>query len=1274
MRLNFGNAVGIGLLLLAAFPAFPAPQALQSKPPVVLQSPQKGVPGAKLPLVPPQSPQKGGPGPAPPPTSLTALKPLVPAPPPDRLLYGIEVAWEDMFRGANEHQDVARAQRMLELMRLIGVTNTRLRISWADVEATRGRYDWRRTDRLVNLLKSHGLVLTCLIDGTPTWATGPGSLPIFTAELGRFAAALGNRYKVNIHRWEFWHHPDEIGLSSGNASPTTSIMSDPTVYARLLRVFTANIKRADPTCLVGAGLVGAGGVRGGDAGGALNRLYGGGAKDAFDAVCLDLSGERGLQPLDALDSSTQAVRQTLHAHGDDRKKLWITSWGWATYPETPTGIVAGEQAKRVTAMFAAMRRNPDIEMACLQTLNDWLPVRSDPLSLVGTGLLTRDLLAKPALSAFAVAAQHLIPAPVRLRQVGPLAAIPLPMQAGAASIDIDAGNIIGRVPVLWRGLKIVGTDRHMLSTAQWKDLSAGLAANNAPLLRLIPLRPSLVSMAADGTPVIAWDDADATLLAAARYGSIMLALSAPPGLPDATWRTIVTAFARRYGTTARYNVVRWELNADQNDVADRYPTFAAAIRAALPSARLGVNLRDADPLPAVRLLIPALRKSHATLDHIGWPVMPEASPVETAQTVRQLRALFGSYSPLRKAILLPDVRPMNSDPARDDPAHWVVMADRLLDFAPPDAADGLFGTLVASSSLLISPLNSQMNSAMPSQGERPTTAWQAMTVVNSLVGARLQAVEDDSGVRCLATRTTAGLNVLLWCDPTAALPTDHPGDRPVVVRLRNLPPSVPGGWRIARRLVAPNPLQGSGKGDALDGGQQFTLAALLPFETDIAAGDIELPIMLSPSTVTLITLRPHRAPILKIEMGVSKPTVYGGAAQDVLIALHNPDTKPLRAELILAGSHPGLVPAEVARLELGMLPPGSTKRLRYPLHVPTVGLDADMGVTAHVRVAASGKLQTAEEFCASITWKTLASLTAELETERADVTDPHAFGVIGVQLTNRTAAALTVTVDGGQGEISASLPPGRQPSLVPVRVAPAGTDPGLYPVVIRVGSKGAPLYADSPGVPLLALEAQVGVPVVSRRAATPPMIDGDLTEWQDATPISLGHEDQWHGRTWGGPEDLSAMAYTRWDEQNFYFACAVTQSTFTPPAAAEGWKRRDMVTFGFQGAETGAKADMEDRLSLALVGGNQPTLARDGVPISAQTGARVAIRRVGNHTYYEAAIPWSELKIAAHPNLMLKFAVTVTHGDGQASGTMEWGEHLNEEGRPHVYPPLKLEP
>ncbi len=117
MRLHFGNAVGIGLLLLASLPVLPAPQALSSKPPVVPQSPQKGVPGAKLPLVPPQPPQKGGTGAAPSSTSLTALKPPVPAPPPDRLLYGIEVAWEDMFRGANEHQDAARAQRMLELMR-----------------------------------------------------------------------------------------------------------------------------------------------------------------------------------------------------------------------------------------------------------------------------------------------------------------------------------------------------------------------------------------------------------------------------------------------------------------------------------------------------------------------------------------------------------------------------------------------------------------------------------------------------------------------------------------------------------------------------------------------------------------------------------------------------------------------------------------------------------------------------------------------------------------------------------------------------------------------------------------------------------------------------------------------------------------------------------------------------------------------------------------------------------------------------------------------------
>jgi hypothetical protein len=1302
IRFRFLPTLGALTLLITllpppASPAPPQPQSAATRAAVAPRASQNA-PARATGQAAPQSPAatlKPGAPPAKTPP-LTLRPPAPPSPPPDRLLYGVEANWEGLFRGGNDiRQDMARTQRMLDLMRLIGVTNTRVEVSWAEVEATRGRYDWRRLDRLIPLLKSHGLVITCLVGGAPSWAVDPTSRPergglassrragglllpsdgmgaegarfqlpaaASLPDLGRFAAVLGNRYRAGVHRWECWSYPSNEAGDAGRRSSNGGPAPDPAAYARLLRVFSSNIKRADPACLVGIG-----GLRADEAVGALNRLYAVGAKDAFDAVCLDLAGEDEFTTLAAPDNPLRAVGRLLRAHGDARKRLWVTAWGWATYPQTPAGIVQGEQARRVKEALAAMRSDPDIEMACLQTLDDWRPVRSDPLNLVGTGLLDRDLLAKPALAAFGLAAQHLRVAPERFQFVGPTTVTPAVMQTGATHILIDATDITGRIPALWRGLHLTGSDRRLLAGPQWNDLSKGLAANNAPLLRLNPLRPGLVSLLADGTPVVAWEDADAMVQAAARHGAnIIMTLTAPPGLTDDAWRALVTAVVRRYKTTAGEGVVRWEMEADHSDVAGRYPTFASAVRAVLPTVQIGVDLREEDPLPAARLLLAALLRSHSPLDHVGWLITPATPPVEIALAVRRLRALLGARSDLRRAFLLPDLQTSNADLTAPSPARWASLTDRLLDFAPPDDANGLFGALAAYSAL-----HSEVTGA---QSEAPTATWQTLTLINGLIGARLQAVEDDSGVRCLATRTNAGVNILLWAEPAPTAFTERPTDRLALVQLRHLPLNASGGWRIARRTVAPAQQWGT-RADA-SGGQSasaLTLASLPTEEADTAAGNnLELPVMVTPGAVTLITLRPHRPPLLKIDAGVSNPVVYGGAAQDVLIQLHNPGTKPMHAELLLVGSHPGLVPTDVARLDLGALPPGSAKRLRYPLRAPLVGRDGEMSVNVHVRIAPPGKSLAAGEECrAAVTWKTLASLTAELVAERVDLGRPGDKGLVDLRLTNRTRAPLTATVDGGQGPASILLSAVRKPmpmaTIVPATVVIPTTDPGIYPALIQIGSQG---------VPLLTLAARVGVPVISHHVAAPPKLDGDPAEWPGAPPISLGREDQWRGRTWGGPEDLSATVDTRWDEQNLYILCTVTQAQFTPPGAAEEWERRDTVTLGFQSAAYGAADNRgtEQEYRLALVGGKQSTIMRVGVANVTPTGARVAIRRSGNHTYYEAAIPWRELAAQAQPNTAVWFAVTVTHGDGQASGAMVWGEGLGADGRPHIYPPLRLEP
>ncbi|MBN2057253.1 MAG: hypothetical protein JW782_00435, partial [Candidatus Saganbacteria bacterium] len=54
-------------------------------------------------------------------------------------------------------------------------------------------------------------------------------------------------------------------------------------------------------------------------------------------------------------------------------------------------------------------------------------------------------------------------------------------------------------------------------------------------------------------------------------------------------------------------------------------------------------------------------------------------------------------------------------------------------------------------------------------------------------------------------------------------------------------------------------------------------------------------------------------------------------------------------------------------------------------------------------------------------------------------------------------------------------------------------------------------------------------------------VDGDLKEWGKCRPISMADRSfVKEGSDWGGPEDLSGLAYVMWDDEYLYFAADIT--------------------------------------------------------------------------------------------------------------------------------------
>ncbi len=160
------------------------------------------------------------------------------------------------------------------------------------------------------------------------------------------------------------------------------------------------------------------------------------------------------------------------------------------------------------------------------------------------------------------------------------------------------------------------------------------------------------------------------------------------------------------------------------------------------------------------------------------------------------------------------------------------------------------------------------------------------------------------------------------------------------------------------------------------------------------------------------------------------------------------------------------------------------------------------------------------------------------------------------------------------------------------------------------------------------------------------MVDARLEEWKDVPGFYLGRIEQvqqiksW----WEGPEDLSAKVNWGWDEEYLYFAADVTDDIHCQRSVEGSTWMGD----GFQIAfDVNGKYGYE--FCLAHTGAGPQLYAL--WTISGQTGfvpgAKVATRREGKHTYYEAAIPWKALSpLAGRAGTDIRLDFILNENDG----------------------------
>ncbi len=242
--------------------------------------------------------------------------------------------------------DAATLDRELSRIAAAGFTWVRQTFAWPDIERKPDRFDFSRYDPIVAAVSAHKpLQLVIVLDGTPSWARRPDASdrmigpPASMAAFGKFAGEVAKRYGKQITYYQVWDEPN-LNTHWGGLDPR------PADYAAMLKAAYTAIHSNDDTAVVIAAAL-APTVETGPHNLSdvlfLRALYDLGAADSFDAAAGKPYGfdtgpeDRTVNPNVLNFSHIVLLREEMVRHGDGRKALWGSNFGWNHLPEGWSG-------------------------------------------------------------------------------------------------------------------------------------------------------------------------------------------------------------------------------------------------------------------------------------------------------------------------------------------------------------------------------------------------------------------------------------------------------------------------------------------------------------------------------------------------------------------------------------------------------------------------------------------------------------------------------------------------------------------------------------------------------------------------------------------------------------------------------------------------------------------------------------------------------------------------------------------------------------------------
>ncbi len=298
---------------------------------------------------------------------------------------------------------------LLNSAQYLGVAVSREELSWANIELSKGNYNWDAYDYWINELARRNIKVIGVLETTPAWASGANRsdadwywhAPNNPQDYADFAYQMALHYAGKVEAWELWNEPDvEITFKCDCDRAER--------YAQMLDAGYNAIKRADPNATV---LIG----------GLSIHDYNNGGMAFLDAVVSHLDGRLPFdvlsihpympdRPPESTDPNTVVQNfpyrldmsyKWLEAHGAAGKEIWITEDGYSTCDCGSLGVSEDEQARRLIRLYVIAMGAKNVTHFSYFQMKD--KFNAGPDDLWGNmGILRNDLSEKPAFVAYRV--------------------------------------------------------------------------------------------------------------------------------------------------------------------------------------------------------------------------------------------------------------------------------------------------------------------------------------------------------------------------------------------------------------------------------------------------------------------------------------------------------------------------------------------------------------------------------------------------------------------------------------------------------------------------------------------------------------------------------------------------------------------------------------------------------------------------------------------------------------------------------------------------------